>query len=140
METIDKSMLPGKLQIWCLQFRLLPRTMWPLTMYDITLTTVEKLERMVSSYVRKGLGVPQCLSSIARCGQQLLQLPLSSLTEEFKCTKARLEITLAESKHTMIQAAAQTLSTGREWTAKNAVHQAKSALHHGDIAGQIQHG
>lgn len=38
------------------------------------------------------LGVTQCLSSLY--GQGLLQLPLSSFTEEFKCTKVRLEMTL----------------------------------------------
>ena len=34
LEVIDKFMLPGKLKIWCLQFGLLPRIMWPLTIYD----------------------------------------------------------------------------------------------------------
>lgn len=125
LEIINKSILPSKLKIWCLQFGLLPCLMWPLTMYDITLTMVEKMENMVSSYVRKCLGAPQCLSSITLYGQGLLQLPLSSLTEEFKCTKARLEMTL---------------STGRKWTAKNAVWQAETALYCGDIIGQVQYG
>ena len=102
LEVIDKSMLPGKLKIWCLQFGLLPRIMWPLTIYDLTLTRVEKMERMISSYVRKWLGVPRCLSSVALYGQGLLQLPLSSLTQEFKCTKVRLGMTLAETKDTVI--------------------------------------
>ena len=113
----------------------------PFTIYhDLTLTRVEKMERMISSHVRKWLGVPRCLSSVALYGQGLLQLPLSSLTEEFKCTKVRLEMTLAETKDTVIRAAAPTLVTGRKWTAKNAVQQAKSALHHSDIVGQDQHG
>ena len=140
LQVIDKSMLPGKLKIWCLQFGLLPRLMWPLTMYDITLTRVEKMERMISSHLRKWLGAPRCLSSVALYGQGLLQLPLSSLTEEFKCTKVRLEMTLTESKDTVIRATAPTLATGRKWTVKNAVQQAKSALHHSDIVGQVQHG
>lgn len=49
-------------------------------------------------------------------------------------------MTLTESKDTVIRAAAPTLATGRKWTVKNTVQQAKSALHHSDIVGQVQHG
>lgn len=49
-------------------------------------------------------------------------------------------MTLAESKDTVIRAADPTLSTGRKWSAKSAVQQAKSALHHGDTMGVVQHG
>lgn len=97
------------------------------------------MERIVNSYVRKWLGALRCLSSITLYGHGLLELPLSGLTE-FKCTKARLQMTLAESKDTVIQAAAPNLSTGRKWTAKSTVQQAQSALHHRDIVGQAQHG
>lgn len=140
LQSIDRTLLPGKLKIWCLQFGLLPRLMWPLTMYNIALTNVEKMERTISSYVRKWLGVPRCLSGVGLYGQGLLELPLSSLTEEFKCAKVRLEMTLAESKDNAIRAAAPTPITGRKWSAKLATQQAKSALHHGDIVGQVQHG
>lgn len=30
LESINKTMLPGRLKLWCLQFGLLPRMMWPL--------------------------------------------------------------------------------------------------------------
>ncbi|KAK0153233.1 hypothetical protein N1851_005106 [Merluccius polli] len=59
---IDKSGLPGKLKLWCLQFGLLPRLMWPLTVYDVPLSKVERMEKMINSFVRKWLGVPRCLS------------------------------------------------------------------------------
>lgn len=88
-------MLPSKLKSWCLQFGLLP-LMWPLTMYDLTLTRVEKMEMMITSSVRKWLGLHCCFSSVSKYEQGLLQLPLSILTEEFKCTKVRLEMTLTE--------------------------------------------
>lgn len=114
--------------------------MWPLTMYDLTLTRVEKMEMMITSSVRKWLGLHCCFSSVSKYEQGLLQLPLSILTEEFKCTKVRLEMTLTESKETAIQAAGPTLVTGNKWSAKSAVQQAKSALHHIDIVGQVQHG
>lgn len=32
---IDKSALPGKLKVLCLEFGLLPRLMWPLSMYEV---------------------------------------------------------------------------------------------------------
>ncbi|KAJ8403133.1 hypothetical protein AAFF_G00360490 [Aldrovandia affinis] len=138
--SIDKTLLPGKLKLWCLQFGLLPRLMWPLTVYEIPMTKVEKLERTVSSYIKKWLGLPRCLSNIGLYGHGALELPVSSLTEEYKCTKVRLNMTLTESQDGMIQAAAPRLATGRKWMPSEAVQQAKSALRHGDIVGQVQHG
>ncbi len=140
LKKTDQSMLPDKLKIWCLQFGLLPRLMWPLTMYDINLTGTEKMERTISSYMRECLGLPRCLSSIGLYGQGLLQLPLSSLAEEFRCTKVRLKMTLAESRDMVIRAAAPTLATGKKWMAKGAAPLAISALHHSDVMGQFQHG
>lgn len=49
LNNIDKTLLPGKLKLWCLQFGLLPRTMWPLTVYEVPLTTLEKKERTITS-------------------------------------------------------------------------------------------
>ena len=138
--TIDKTLLPGKLKVWCLQFGLLPRLMWPLTIYEVPITKVEKLERTISSYIKKWLGLPRCLSNIGLYGHGALELPVSSLTEEYKCTKVRLAMTLTESQDTLIRAAAPRLTTGRKWTPAEAVQQAKSSLRHGDIVGQVQQG
>ncbi|KAJ8409026.1 hypothetical protein AAFF_G00240470 [Aldrovandia affinis] len=77
--------------------------MWPLTVYEIPMTKVEKLERTVSSYIKKWLGLPRCLSNIGLYGHGALELPVSSLTEEYKCTKVRLNMTLTESQDGMIQ-------------------------------------
>ena len=82
--SIDKTSLPGKLELWCLQIGLLPRMMWPLTVYEIPMTKVKKLERTVSSYIKKWLGLPRCLSNIGLYGHGALEMPVSSLTEEFK--------------------------------------------------------
>ncbi|KAL7853971.1 hypothetical protein AOLI_G00208150 [Acnodon oligacanthus] len=57
LENINKTLLPGKLKLWCLQFRLLPHAMWPLTIYELPITTVEKMEQTMTSYVKKWLGV-----------------------------------------------------------------------------------
>ena len=138
--TIDKTSLPGKLKLWCLQFGLLPRMMWPLMVYTIPMIKVEKLERTVSSYIKKWLGLPCCLSNIGLYRHGALELPVSSLTKEFKCTKVTLNMTLTESQDHMIPVAAPRLATERKWIPSEAVQQAKSALRHGDIVGQVQHG
>ena len=81
------------------------------------MTKVEKLERTVSSYIKKWLGLPRCLSNIGLYGHNALELPVSSLTEEFKCTKVRLNMTLTESQDDAIRegVAAPRLVTGRKW-------------------------
>jgi len=69
----------------------------------------------------------------------MLQLPVSALTKEFKCATVRLEITLVESRK-RVREAAPVLKTGRKWSAKKSVVEAKAALQIGDIVGQVQHG
>ena len=61
-----------------------------------SLSKTEKLERLVNSYVRKWLGLPMCPSSIGLYGKGMVQLPISSLAEEYKCAKVRLTLTHSE--------------------------------------------
>lgn len=68
-----------------MQFGLLPCLMWPLTLHEVPISKVEKLERLVSSYAKKWLGLPRCFSSIGLYGKGILDLLISSLTEEDKC-------------------------------------------------------
>ena len=140
LESIDKTLLPGKLKLWCMQYGLLPRLLWPLTLYEVPLSKVEKLERMVNSYVRKWLGVPRCLSSIGLYGKGMLHLPISSLAEEYKCAKVRLEMMLLDSSDPFVAQTAPILATGRKWTPLVATEQAKAALRHRDIVGRVQEG
>lgn len=140
LEKIDRTLLPGKLKLWCMQYGLLPRLLWPLTLYEVPLSKVEKLERLVSSYVRKWLGLPRCLSSIGLYGKGMLHLPISSLVEEYKCAKVRLEMMLLYSNDPFVAQAAPILATGRKWTPLAATEQAKAALRHKDIVGRVQEG
>ncbi|MBN3281348.1 GCIP protein, partial [Polyodon spathula] len=139
-DTVHSCALPDKLKLWCFQCGLLMRLLWPLTVYEVSLTTVEKLEALISSYIRKWLGVPRCLSRVGLYGKGILQLPVSALTEEFKGAWVRLEMTLVESRDKCVREAAPVLKTGRKWAAKKAVEDAKAALRIGDIMGQVQHG
>ncbi|KAJ8412700.1 hypothetical protein AAFF_G00116510 [Aldrovandia affinis] len=140
LDNINKTLLPGKLKLWCLQFGLLPRIMWPLTIYEVPITTVEKMERTVTSYVKKWLSVPRCLSNISLYGKGVLELPLTSLMEEYKCSKVRLQMTLKDSRAQTISNAAPLLLTGWKWTPSEAVQQPTSALRHKDIVGHVQQG
>ena len=45
LRAIDKTKLPGKYKVWCMQFALYPRLAWPLTMYEVALSRVEIIER-----------------------------------------------------------------------------------------------
>jgi len=63
---------------------------------------------------------------------------LKALTEEFKCAKVRLEMTLVESHDKCVREAAAVLKTDRKWSAKKSVVKAKAALQIGDIVGQVQ--
>lgn len=140
LEDINSTLLPGKLKLWCLQFGLLPRVMWPLTVYELPITTVEKMERTMTSYIKKWLGVPRCLTNISLYGKGVLELPITSLTEEYKCSKVRLQMTLKDSRDQTISNAVPLLVTGRKWTPSDAVQQATSALKHSDIVGHVQLG
>ncbi len=122
--SINDTLIPGKLKLWCLHFGLIPQIMWPLTVYKVLITKIEKLERTVGSYIKKWLGLPRCLSNIGLYGRSALELPVSSLTEEYKCTKVRLDITLTKSQDAVIQAAAPKLATGSKWTPTEAIQQA----------------
>ena len=99
MQTIGKTQLPGKYNTWMYQHGLLPRFIWPLTLYDIPTTAVEVLERTVSKHLRRWLGVPPSFTNIGLYGNTTkLQLPLSSVLEEFKVSKTRLVVTLRDSR------------------------------------------
>ncbi len=81
---IDKSSLPGKFKAWIYQHSILPRVLWPLLVYAVPMTTVESLERKISGFLRKWLGLPCSLTSAALYGtSNILQLRFSGPTEEF---------------------------------------------------------
>ncbi|XP_078617582.1 uncharacterized protein LOC144885536 [Branchiostoma floridae x Branchiostoma japonicum] len=140
LKSIDSCQLPGKLKIWCTQFVLLPRLKWPLKMYEISLTTVEEIERKMNAYIRKWLGVPRCLSNVALVGQNKLSLPIVSIADEFKLEKVRLALELQGSKDASVRAAYRDQKSGRKWQVGDVVNQAVSRLRHKDIVGAVQHG
>ncbi|KAL6462976.1 hypothetical protein MHYP_G00293980 [Metynnis hypsauchen] len=114
--------------------------MWPITIYEVASSHISRLERLVNAYVRRWLGLPRCMSSVGLYVDGPLSLPISSLTEEYKCAKSRLEMTLSESRDPLVRCAAPALRTGRKWNPKAAVADARAALRHRDIIGHVQQG
>jgi hypothetical protein len=141
METIEKSGLPGKLKTWCYQHGVLPRLLWPLLMYEVAITTVETMERKISQYLRRWLGVPRSLSSIGLYSTgSKLQLPLTALTEEYKVNKVRGIMMVRDSKDDKVSQAGVEMNTGRKWKAKEALDRAETRLQHKDIVGTVTAG
>ena len=141
LKQIEKSGLPGKFKAWLFQHGLLPRIMWPLMLYEIPTTTVESLEKIISKHLRRWLGVPPSFSNIGLYGAtNQLQLPVSSLVEEFKVAKTRLVVTLQQSTDSKIRNAGIEIRTGRKWSASQAAQQAESQLKLKDVIGTTQTG
>ncbi len=70
------------------------------------MTMVEALERTISQFLRRWLGLPRSLSNIALYGHSSnLQLPISSLSEEFKVTRAREVLMYRDSSDAKVSSA-----------------------------------
>ena len=141
LKAIDRRPLAGKHKIWCLQHMLIPKLLWPLLIYEISLTTVEALEAKINRFTRKWLGVPPCLTDVALYGRQAkLRLPFKSITEEYKCGKTRLAVMLETSEDDVVKAVQPTLKTGRKWKVLDVVSEAKESLKLKEIIGHTQSG
>ena len=87
LRTVDGSGLPGKYKAWIYQHGILPRLiMWLFLIDEIATTTVEAMERKVSRYLRRWLGVPSSFTSIGLIYSNSIQLslPVFHVVEEFK--------------------------------------------------------
>jgi hypothetical protein len=141
LDAIDSCGLPGKLKLWCLQFGLMPRIMWPLTVYEVAISHVEAMERKMNRFVKKWLGVPGSMTNIAiHSSRTKLVLPVKSLVEEYKVSKARSFMTLRDSKDPVVRDTQPDVKSGRKWTAEKAVDEVESRLKHKEIVGATQVG
>ena len=92
------------------------------------------MERKVSGYLRRWLGVPPSFTSIGLYSNSIqLSLPVSSVVEDFKVAKCCLVMTLRDSADNKIAGAGIQTRTGRTWLAKTSVDQAERMLHLQDI-------
>ena len=89
LRSIDKCDLMNKDKILCIYFGLIPKFAWPMQIYDVSLTKVETMERLISKFIKKWLGVSNSLTNMAQYNSSTkLKLPTLSLVEEYKLGKA----------------------------------------------------
>ena len=121
------------MKAWCYQHGLLPHLLWPLQMYEIALSRVERIQQYSYKYLRKWLGVPPCFSKVGLyTNSGNLQLPISSLVEEFKIGKVRLHM-MKESADEIIRKAYPEIKSGMKWSAVKAAQEAECSLRIKDI-------
>ena len=127
------------MKAWCYQHGLLPRLLWPLQTYAIVISCVERIEQYSSKYLRKWLGVPHCFSKVGLyTNSGNLQLPISSLGEEFKIGKVRLHMMMKDSADEILWKAYPEIKSGMKWSAVNAAQEAECSLRIKDIIGVTQ--
>ncbi len=105
------------------------------------LSTVETLERKISSYLRRWMGFPRSLCSAALYGKtNKLQLPFSSLDEEFRVSRTREALLYWDSKDSKVASAGIVVRTGRKWRAQHGLEAAESRLRHRALVGTVATG
>ena len=87
---------------------------------EVAISEVEKFERLMNKAVRKWLGLPCCLSTIALYGKGILEFAMTSLVENFKCAKTSLEMALSQFKDPVVKDTAPVVKTGRKWNLRDA--------------------
>ena len=127
------------MKAWCYQHGLLPRLLWPLQMYEIVISHVERIQQYSNKYLRKWLRVPPCFSKVGlHTNSENLQLPISSLVEEFKIGKVRLHMMMKDSADEIIRKAYPEIESGMKWSAVKAAQEAECSLRIKDIIGVTQ--
>ena len=142
LRSIDKCDLLNKDKIWCIYFGLIPKLAWPLQIYEVSLTKVETMERLISKFIfKKWLRVRNSLKNVALYSSSTkLKLPTLSLVEEYKLWKARLFQILRDSRDPLVKNARPSVITCRKWKSKLAVENTESALRMNKIIGTVANG
>ena len=62
LKKLDRCKVPGRYKGWMMQHMLLPRLLWPLSIYNIPATKVEEIQRLITNALKRWLGLPKSLS------------------------------------------------------------------------------
>ncbi|KAL7837479.1 hypothetical protein SRHO_G00271900 [Serrasalmus rhombeus] len=96
---------------------------------SVPLTTTEPLERKISGFLCKWLGLPGSLNSAALYGtNNTLHLPFSSITEEFMVAQTREALQNRDSRNQKVSSVGTKVRTEMKWRAEKAVEVAESLL------------
>lgn len=135
LKLLDKCVLTGVMKCWCYNHLILPRIQWQLMIYEIAISFVERLETLVSRFLRKWLGFSRNLSSVALyCKQAKLRLPLVGLTETAKKTSVNCLLQLRASSDEVVQKVDPVIRCGRKWKPAQEAQKAEDKLRFEDIA------
>lgn len=107
----------------------------------LPMTQVEAMERLCSKFMWQWLGVSPSFSSVDLYSRtSKIHLPVSSVVEEFKATKARAVSTLVLSKDVRVRNSNKTIKCGRKWKPQEAVREAEAYWKHQEIIGVVCQG
>ena len=136
LKKIDKTVIAGRYKAWMFQHMLLPRIMWPLTIYNIPESKVEEMQTLITGKLKKWLGLPTSFSAACFYSKSAkLQLPYSELVEEVKASKARIYTTFGESEDPCVREANLKVDGGRKANTPGSVKDAESRLRMIEITG-----
>ena len=97
--------------------------------WGIAFENWKKMERLISRFLKKWLGVPKSLTNVTLYSLSTkLKLPAKSLIEEFKLGEARLFRMLRNSVDPLVKSAQPGIITGRKRDAKYAVETTESSF------------
>jgi hypothetical protein len=126
---IDKSDFTGYMKLWFLNHVLVPKFTSQLTVYEVPMSKVENMERMMNKYTRKWMGVSKILSETALYGKQVpCPLPIRSFRSVFKTFKTSALLRLKYSNDEAVTSNSMSLDTGRKWKVRDAVERAESRI------------
>ena len=107
-------------------------------MYEIEISRVERIQQYSNKYLRKWLGVSPYFSKVVLYTiSGNLQLPISSLVEEFKIGKVRLHM-MMDSADEIIRKAYPEIKSGTKWSAVKTTQEAECSQRIKDIKGVTQ--
>ena len=87
-------------------------------LYKVAIMMVERMERKISGYLWRCLGLPKSLSCVVLYGTtNAIQLPFRGLKEEFVVTHTREAILYRDSRDLKVSGAGIEICTGRKWSA-----------------------
>jgi len=75
------------------------------------------MERKFNKHLRRWLGLPPSFISLGQ-----LQLPLSSIVEEFKVTKCKMSLTYRDSQDQLISEAGVRIKVACKWATSTAIN------------------
>ena len=108
-------------------------------MYEIAISRVERIQQYSNKYLHKWLGVSPCFLKVdLYTNSGNLQLPISSLIEEFKIGKVRLHMMMKDSADEIIRKAYLEIKSGTKWSVIKTAQEAECSLWIKDIIGVTQ--